>query len=299
MIKTRQPETTVEVVGWLGEESKPYRVIRLEELTGKSPRDGHDPGSPHRIGFHAMMLVTQGRFRHWLDFETHSLSEHQLIYIAPNQVHHFVEHSQQSKVWALIFRPEVLPGGLLQLDDECPPWSVMCHLWPSITKLDPEEAGLLDQQLSILQRLDAIGSERGGNAANHHVCGIIALAFELAKKSQREPKDLVSNPRFFEFVQLVEQSFTSRRDVKWYAEQMECSQRTLNRDCQNVTGKSAKAVLSERVIIEAKRFLTYGADSVNAVAAKLGFGATTNFVRYFRNETGMTPQEFRNSQGTK
>ena len=58
-------------------------------------------------------------------------------------------------------------------------------------------------------------------------------------------------------------------------------------------GKTAKTFLSERVAVESKRLLAYEADTVNEVANRVGFGATTNFVRYFKNETGVTPQEFK------
>lgn len=169
----------------------------------------------------------------------------------------------------------------------------MCYRWPSVTRLKTKETELLKLQLEFLDTLDLIVPDSSGAAAQYHVCGIIALAFELAKKNRDEPAELRSNRQFLAFVQLVEESFASRRDVTWYATQLDCSQRTLNRICQRMMGKTAKEFLSERVVIEAKRLLAYETDTVNEVAERLGFGATTNFVRYFRNETGMTPQEFK------
>ncbi|MEM8736341.1 MAG: AraC family transcriptional regulator, partial [Planctomycetota bacterium] len=60
----------------------------------------------------------------------------------------------------------------------------------------------------------------------------------------------------------------------------------------------AKVLLSRRVVLEAKRLLAQSQESVNAVAERLGFGETTNFVRYFRGESGLTPQAFREEQRT-
>lgn len=297
MTRTGHVDPKLPVVNWQGENTKPYRALRLEEMQGRTPADGHDPGVPHRIGFHAMMLVTQGSFDHWLDFRTHRFSKNQLLYIAPNQVHHFVRSNRQYNVSALIFRPEVFPEGLLRVGVGPAPWSIMCYLWPSVTTLTSQQAQLLDQQMELLRRLESIESGNYFTAANHHVCGIIALAFEFARANQVESKELFSCDRFHEFVQLVEQSFDSRRDVKWYAERLDCSQRTLNRICQKMNGETAKAFLSQRVIIEAKRMLIHGMDSVNDMSFRLGFAATTNFVRYFKNETGMTPMEFRKEHG--
>lgn len=293
MIKTGQPAFALPLVDWQGEKSKPYKLFRLEQLRGTAPQDGHDPKVPHRIGFHAMMLVTEGSFDHGLDFQTCRFSKNQLIYIAPNQIHHFIKHTRTHQAILLTFRPEILPAELLQIDEKRVPWSIMCYRWPSVTKLQPKETALLEQQLNFLERLDLAVPESSGAAAQYHVCAIIALAFELAKQNHNEPTDWQSNRQFLQFVQLVEESFLSHRDVTWYAKQMDCSQRTLNRVCQGMMGQTAKAFLSERVVIEAKRLLAYEADTVNEVAERLGFGATTNFVRHFKNEAGMTPQQFR------
>lgn len=86
---------------------------------------------------------------------------------------------------------------------------------------------LLDIQLGVPNRLDSNCPKSHGAAAKHHICGIIPLAFELANRNNAEPMDWQSTHRFFAFVKLVEQSFASHRDVKFYANQMDCSHRTL------------------------------------------------------------------------
>lgn len=293
MINSGQTGSNIPTVDWQAESVEPYKLFRLEDLRGTSPRDGHDPKTPHRIGFHAMMLVTEGRFQHGFDFQVQEFSKNHLVYIAPNQVHHFLKSERTHKACILAFRPDVLPAELLQLDGKRVPWSVMCYRWPSVVKLKPNETRLLKDQLSLLERMTVTSSASHGAAAKYHVCGVIALAFELAKKSCGESAEWRSDRKFLVFVQLVEESFSTRRDVAWYAKQMDCSQRTLNRLCQRMLGKTAKVFLSERVVIEAKRLLAYEVDAVNEVAERLGFSTATNFARYFRNETGMTPQEFK------
>ena len=173
------------------------------------------------------------------------------------------------------------------------PWSVVSYLWPCITKLKAAEASLILDQLQFLRKMESVGQSKSRESIYHFVRGVVGLAFEFSVGNGNGPLDLAANPRFLEFVQCVEEFFATRRDVKWYADRLDCSQRTLNRACQQTTGESAKTVINHRVIIEAKRLLTQNADSVNFVAESLGFNATTNFVRYFRNETGVTPQVFR------
>lgn len=58
-------------------------------------------------------------------------------------------------------------------------------------------------------------------------------------------------------------------------------------------GVPAKAFLSLRIALEAKRLLAHTAESVGALAGQLGFDEPTNFVKFFRREAGCTPGEFR------
>lgn len=58
-------------------------------------------------------------------------------------------------------------------------------------------------------------------------------------------------------------------------------------------GKPAKTLMGERIFLEAQRFLTYGNDAVNQIGYRLGFGEPTNFVKFFKKQTALTPQQFR------
>lgn len=56
---------------------------------------------------------------------------------------------------------------------------------------------------------------------------------------------------------------------------------------------TAKQVIVERIILEAKRLLAHGNDTAAEIGADLGFGEPTNFAKYFRRETDLTPAAFR------
>lgn len=296
MSDDRQTDANVPIVGWQGSDFVPFELLRLENVVHRKPRDGHNPEVPHRIGFHAMMLVTKGKFRHWLDFGSHMFMPNHLIYIAPHQVHRFLKHQKGCKVWALIFRTEGLLAELSQVGSNHDPWGIMCYRWPSVTMLSSADAGLMRTQLESLEKLTSMSRKKHGCSANYHACSTISLALELAMAGREATPSAQANERFFAFVRLMEKSYTKRHDVKWYVEQLDCSQRTLNRDCTNATGKSAKTLVTERVVIEAKRLLTYSDATVEEISFQLGFSTASNFVRFFKKETNTTPAEFRSVQ---
>ncbi|MEZ5738657.1 MAG: helix-turn-helix domain-containing protein [Burkholderiaceae bacterium] len=69
--------------------------------------------------------------------------------------------------------------------------------------------------------------------------------------------------------------------------------RSLARAALLVTDRSAKAVLTERLVLEAKRLLAHTLLPVATIGDQLGFAEATNFVKFFRREAGLTPGAFR------
>lgn len=59
---------------------------------------------------------------------------------------------------------------------------------------------------------------------------------------------------------------------------------------------NVKAFLVNRIVLEAKRLLAHTALPVAAIGDRLGFAEATNFVKFFRRETGMPPGAFRTKQ---
>ena len=69
--------------------------------------------------------------------------------------------------------------------------------------------------------------------------------------------------------------------------------KALNRAVKQSVGKSAKVYIDDRVILEAKRLLSYGDSSVKEIAYTLGFSDDSNFYKFFFKHTSLTPLAFR------
>jgi AraC-like DNA-binding protein len=81
--------------------------------------------------------------------------------------------------------------------------------------------------------------------------------------------------------------------VSGYASVMSISERKLNKALTAVLGKTAKELIDERIILEAKRMLAHTNYSIKEIGFELGFDEPTNFIKYFRKQEGKTPVEFR------
>ena len=101
--------------------------------------------------------------------------------------------------------------------------------------------------------------------------------------------------RYRDYRAAVDEHFREWHLVTPYAAHLGCSAKSLNRACRAAGDVTAKRIIVERVALEAKRLLAHGTDPVAAISTDLGFDEPTNFVKYFKRETALTPAQFRRS----
>ena len=95
------------------------------------------------------------------------------------------------------------------------------------------------------------------------------------------------------FFQLLEENFIKEQDVEFYADCFSLSKGYFETTIKNATGRSFKSWLDEKLISEAKRLLTESENSIDYVAEFLGFNSQSNFSRFFKRMTNLSPIEFR------
>ncbi|MFP7654437.1 helix-turn-helix domain-containing protein [Chryseobacterium proteolyticum] len=53
-------------------------------------------------------------------------------------------------------------------------------------------------------------------------------------------------------------------------------------------------MIAQRLLLEAKRELSFGALTVKEVAFRLGFNDSSYFSRFFKKHSGYSPEQFKN-----
>ena len=96
---------------------------------------------------------------------------------------------------------------------------------------------------------------------------------------------------------LVEEHFRKERMISFYAEKLAITADRLNDHVKRVSGVTAGHLIRQRVLTEAKRALVFTGQPIHEVSYDLGFTDPSHFARFFRKQTGTTPQEFREGRG--
>lgn len=94
-------------------------------------------------------------------------------------------------------------------------------------------------------------------------------------------------------MRLIDTNFIQQRDNEFYAMQMGISIRKLNEVTFKRTGKTVKHHLQDRLILEIKKEIRLGQRNLKEIAYHLGFSEPAYFTRFFKQQTGITPTEFR------
>ena len=83
-----------------------------------------------------------------------------------------------------------------------------------------------------------------------------------------------------------------KQTVQEYAQHLCVTPNYLNRCIKNTLNKTAQSLLNEMLVLEAKSMLKYSGLSISEIAERLCQRSPSNFSRFFKQQTGMTPKAY-------
>lgn len=269
-------------------------IVDLEELYKRRNSLTHNPEEPHRLDFFLLLYVTEGTGAHFIDFEEWQFNGGDLLFVNKHQINAF-DLSNNPKGSAILFTDTFIEK--VQSNMMMPLFSPF-YLKKSYTPILKASSSLkvsCDHLLSEIYKESNIA--QNNSLTSMFLFSALFLMIErerTATQSQQLSKK--ENDTFHKFIALLETRFTETRNAVDYAEQLFVTYKTLNLLCKRITGSTAKQLIDAYTILEAKRRLVLGKEHVQKLAYELGFDEVTNFTKYFKKHTLMTPSQFKESQ---
>jgi len=167
--------------------------------------------------------------------------------------------------------------------------------------LDPEQAVLLRETFQHLLADSESGYRHKYELLRTHVQLLVHLALQLrpapAPPQQLRPATWLAA----QFLQLLERQFpvvspaqpVALHTAQAFAAQLGVHVNHLNRAVRATTGRTTSVQLAERLAHEAQALLRHTDWSIADIAQGLGFAEATYFNRFFRKQTGVSPNAFR------
>lgn len=248
-----------------------------------------------RQHFHLLLACTSGQCQPMVDFVSLTCRKRSWLILKPGQLHRF-DFSKAWDGWVIVFRPELL---LPQRRETLPMVNAIAS---QISTLDdhlvlPARANTVCLQLVRQMLSDArlpVGTaERNALLQQQIYLLLLRLAISAPSTSSNSCVAAIALERAQRFKQILEANYKQQHQVKYYAKLLACTEKTLTRAALALTGLSAKALLIQRITLEAKRLLAHTSVSVKEIAYELGFDESGNFVKFFKKEVGTSPLNFR------
>ncbi|MCR5889053.1 helix-turn-helix transcriptional regulator [Hymenobacter sp. J193] len=269
-------------------QGRPRRPWYLEQL---ARHVANFPGvsQPHAHDFYLLLYVTHGHGTHTIDLVSYALQPGALFFMTPGQVHHW-HLPADAQGYVVLFEADFYlfryPGSRL-------------FDYPFFNHRHAPVVYLPEAETDIHWLMERMWRENThpGPAQDEVFRSCLHLCLELAARHFPEApasaEPLHAQELLRAFGALINQHFRTSRAVQYYADLLHVSPNHLNALCRRHLGKTASALVQERVLLEARRLLRHSPATIAQLADALGFEDASYFSRYFRQHTGHTPEAFR------
>lgn len=184
----------------------------------------------------------------------------------------------------------------------------MSVMFPKVNALNlPEDAVHLrfrdvQQQAELTALIENIHRELenqlpGQDRAMMAHAGLLSIWLDRESEhgNKQDPQPDAARRLVMAYTSLVEENYATGRTVHDYAALLGVTPTHLTRSCNVTCGRSASAILADRLHFEARRLLCESRRPVKTIARDLGFSSAAYFTRAFQKQTGLTPSAFRRS----
>jgi len=245
---------------------------------------------PHRHNSYVLLFFTKGSGTHEIDFDIFTIQPGSMFFLQPGQMHHW-NLSDDVEGFVIFYSQEMynLYFGQKTIG-EYPFYSSMGNK-PEMVFDMSESKAILPYFESLILETQTIQLLKQDKIMN--LLDIIHI--EIARKySETYFHEAHSyNVKIKNFEVLLEQNFKIEKAASFYASRLNITLKHLNRICNEILQKTTTEVITDRVILEAKRMLMDKKFTINEIASELGFDDYSYFTRLFKKHTGMTPTNFR------
>lgn len=254
-------------------------IFRLEELTNTVF------SNYQRYDFHQIIwfVKTKGDNLYSIDFNKYTISDNQIVIIYPRQIERVDLKGKEGFLFAI--NNDVF----FEINQKINSDYLNGYLSNVFISLDKKRTVTLNNIQNLI-----IEEYNNQNRSVLMESYLQSFLFHIASFNENK---ISSNNRnvvlFVEFVKLTDNNFVRNRDVVFYAKELNISEKKLNEVCKALSGKTTKQFIQERLILEIKKEIKLGTKSLKEIAFELGFNESAYLTRFFKQQTSISPSEFK------
>ena len=259
------------------DEGLTFKISRFKEQIKKTKPHKHDE-------YNELIFLSDGEGFHCIESEKFMVSTPEFYFLKPGQLH-FWQFTSIPKGFVIIFKDkefnEVNENLLIDL----------LRKLTDITRLEIQSDKYPTHILEDIFNEYQINTEY----SKEIIHGLLKALFGklLQIRTEKPTNSNQPQPVYERFKQLLVKECPRLHKVNEFADLLNTTPQNLNIICRKQTGKSASEIISNQILLEAKRYILHTDNTINEIAEILSFTDTSNFVKFFKRHENITPIQFR------
>ncbi len=267
-------------------------AFRLEQLHDLSAFD-----HLQRKNYYSIMLMSGGHFQLTVDFSKYELQGKHMICLAPYQPF-MVTTKDPCSGYLLNFHPDFFCTYRHQNEIETE--GILFNNFHGLPHFEISREALFNNLI------EQISQEMAGDSiAQHEVLVAFLKVFLIEAVRQKKEFDHQVVPIYSDsqsellqnLVDAIENNYSTLHAPQEYAEVLCVSPKTLAGIAKKYLNQTPTTLITNRIMIEAKRELYLTSKPVKQVAAMLGYEDEYYFSRLFKKKVGVSPDLYRKTVG--
>lgn len=251
------------------------------------------PDYPFITDFYGILIVIKGEGSIFLDNTHIHLKKGTLLFLQPNHVRQWQHVSFDFDAYFLVFENEFIETFFHDcffiyrfqfFHNSTTSYTLACKKDFLISLVD--SCKTINDELSNLQE------------DSHHFLRSILynILIQINRKYIEQyglSVNLFQNNTGLQLKKLLEVNIKNYQKVEDYANFLKISRTHLNNISKKVFGLPVSAIIKERLLTEIKRELLFTNKSIKEICFEMNFSDVSNFVRFFKSNTGYNPGDYR------
>ncbi len=250
--------------------------------------------NPFILDFYGIYIITKGSGNILWEKELIEFQQDNLLFFQPGQVRKWENTSADFDGYFLVFEKAFIETFFQDI-----------YFIHRFHFFNPNRAGYLKSNTNFFNQLLDLCEKINNELQNlkddsHHL--LRSLLYLILIEINREycahynlPLGLFKDNTSLMFLELINKYINKYHKVDDYCKLLNISRSHLNTIVKNTTAQTASEYIKERLVTEIKQKLLYSEKSIKQICFDMNFKEISNFNRFFKNATGVSPGLYRSN----
>ncbi len=267
--------------------------FQIHDLKSYRIKSGEKAAIAHSHSYYQIIWFFNEGGTHTVDFNTYAIKKNSLFFVSKDRIHAF-DDNLECEGWLIHFNESFFIHNDV---DAFLKYTIFDFQNDPCFSIDDDTihtaTSYIDLMRNELNRKEQFGYEDLIRFSLKSFLIILERMRQGAKKhiSFNSHHELL----FAKYKELVEENYAKGLSIVDYARMLNISSKTLTNITKGIVDKPASQIISERIILEAKRLLRFTSLQIKEVAFKVGFEDPSYFIKYFKRHLGISPKFYRSN----